>query len=485
MSDWPRVSCRPAWRQLPKVINSLPVFNKSKAFRVTAMALGMMAMVLFNLAGSALAGQRILRDAEIETLLRDYARPILRAAGLNPNSIRVILVDDPAINAFVTDHNRMFIFTGLLLESDTPNEVIGVIAHETGHITGGHLSQLREQIRRASTAQIITMLLGTAAAVAAGASGSNQGVSAGVGIMQGGQHMLMRNFLAYRRVQEASADQAAMTYLKRTRQSAKGMNTVFNKLANQMMVTLKYADPYALSHPTPRSRMGLMERRAKASPYYDKKDSPELQLRHDLMKAKLYGFTKGLGSVQRKYKSSDKSLPARYARAIATYRNSGIRRAAREIDQLIRSQPSNPYYHELKGQALLEAGQAAAAIGPLQKALSLAPNAALIRIMLAHALLSSGRKGAPDLAIRHLNKALLSERNNSEPYRLLAEAFAKKGNIALAQLNSAERFLRQGNTSLAYTQAKRAQSKLRKGTPAWLRASDILALKKLKTKRKR
>lgn len=468
-----------------KVINGLPVFNKSKAFRNFAMAMCFLAIGLIHLPGSAVAGQRILRDSEIEALLRDYANPILRAAGLRPGSIRVILVDDPAINAFVTSHNRMFIFTGLLLEADTPNEVIGVIAHETGHITGGHLAQLHEQMRRATASQIIGMLLGAATAVAAGAAGSSQGTSAGIGIMQGGRQIAVRNFLAYRRVQESAADQAAMTYLKRTRQSAKGMNTLFNKLANQMMVTLKYADPYALSHPTPRNRMALMERRAKASSYYSKKDSAALQLRHDMMKAKLYGFTRGKGSVQRKYKSGDKSLPARYARTIATYRTSGIRRAAREIDLLIRSQPRNPYFHELKGQALLEAGQADKAIAPLQKALKLAPNASLIHIMLAQSLLASKRKGASNLAIRHLHKALLRERHNSEPYRLLASAHAKKGNIALAQLNSAERFLRQGKRSLAHTQAKRAKKKLRKGTPAWLRASDILALKRLKKKRKR
>lgn len=472
-----------------KVINRLPVFNKSKAIsrvmRNASIGLALMAVIHVSLTDHAHAGRNIIRDAEIEALIRDYATPIFRAAGLSPGSIEVILVNDPAINAFVTDYNRMFIFTGLLMEADTPNEVIGVIAHETGHIIGGHLASLRQEMRRASATQIITMLLGAAAAVAAGSTGSDQGVSAGVGIMQGGRQIATRNFLAYRRIQEAAADQAAMTYLNRTRQSAKGMNRVFNKLANQMMVTLKYADPYALSHPTPRNRMSLLERRAKSSPYYDEKDPPELQLRHDMMKAKLYGFTRGKGSVLRKFKSSNKSLAARYARAISVYRTSGIQRAEREIDQLIRAQPKNPYFHELKGQALLEAGLADKAIAPLQKALSLAPNAGLIRIMLAQALLASKRKGANDQAIKHLRKALLREQHNSEPFRLLAQAYAGKGNIALAQLNSAERFLRQGNTSLAYTQAKRAQKKLRKGSPSWLRASDILALKQLNGKRKR
>ena len=474
---------------MTNVINSLSGFNKPKSGgrimkNLLRLSLGFM-IVFSGMNSAAQARPSIIRDSEIEALLRSYTVPIFKAAGLNPRSIKVVLVDNRSINAFVTLNNRMFIFTGLLLEAKTPNEVIGVIAHETGHIIGGHLSQLQAQMKRATATQIISMLLGIAATAAGAASGNTNAGNAGIGIMRGGARVARRNLLAYRRIQEASADQAAINLLNKTRQSAKGMVTIFEKLANQMIVSLRYVDPYALSHPVPRERMALLEERARRSPYYNRKDSAQLQLRHDMMRAKLYGFTRGRGATLRKYRSSDKSLPARYARAIVTYRNTSIKKAVKQIDALIRVQPNNPYFHELKGQALLESGLAAQAVGPLKKAVSLAPRAGLIRIMLAQAMLATGNASLRKPATIHLRKALLTERDNPDPYRLLAQIYGQTGQIALAQLNSAERFLREGNRSLAFTQAARARKKLRKGSPAWLRASDILQLKKLKSRRKR
>ncbi len=472
-----------------KVINSLALFNKRKFLRAIMgrlFSLGLVVLIgatSISEAGAVRGGA--IRDAEIEALMRSYAVPIFRAAGLNPRSIKVILINNPAINAFVTSNNRMFIYTGLLIEAKTPNEVIGVIAHETGHITGAHLAQLRSEMRRASTLQIISMLLGVAATAAGAASGISSASDAGIGIISGGRRIARRNFLAYRRVQEASADQAAISFLNKTGQSAKGMNKTFAKLADQMIVTLQHMDPYALSHPVPRERMALLERRSRASRFYDKKDPPQLQLRHDMMRAKLYGFTKGKGATLRKYPSRDKSLPARYARAIVSYRNIGIKKAVREIDALIKFQPKNPYFHELKGQALLESGKADQAIAPLKKAVALSSGNGLIRIMLAQAMLAGKGKNRTKEAVAQLRKAMPSEGDNSEPYRLLAMAYGRSGNIAMAQLNSAERFLREGNASLAYVHASRARKKLRKGSPAWLRASDIIMLKKLKRGRKR
>ncbi len=474
---------------MTNVINGLRARNKPlscgpimKKLACFALSFGIAAS---GLSQSAQARATIIRDSEIEALMRSYTVPIFKAARLNPRSIKVVLVDDRAINAFVTGNNRMFIFTGLLLEAKTPNEVIGVIAHETGHITGAHLAQMQAEIRRASTTQIITMLLGIAATAAGAASGNTSAGNAGIGIMRGGARVARRNFLAYRRIQEASADQAAIGFLNKTRQSAKGMATIFEKLASQMMVSLKYVDPYALSHPVPRERMALLEERSRQSPYYNKKDSPQLQLRHDMMRAKLYGFTRGRGSTLRKYKASDKSLPARYARAIVSYRTTGIRKAVKQINALIKAQPKNPYFHELKGQALLESGLAGEATGPLKRAAALAPKAGLIRIMLAQAMLASRKPALRKAAIVQLRKALLTESDNPDPYRLLAQAYGQNGQIALAQLNSAERFLREGNRSLAFTHATRARKKLRKGSPAWLRASDIILLKKLNKRSKR
>jgi predicted Zn-dependent protease len=378
----------------------------------------------------------------------------------------------------------MFIHTGLLMEAKTPNEVIGVIAHETGHITGGHLAQMRREMKRATITQIATMLLGVAAMAGAAAGGSSMSDAspAGLAIMRGGSHIARRNFLAYRRIQESAADQAAVSFLNATGQSPEGMLSMFRKLANQLMVTLRYVDPYAISHPVPRERIALLERRVRASPYYGKKDSASLVLRHALMKAKLVGFTKSRGTVLRKYPRKDTSLPARYARAIAAYRSRGLAEAGRAINALIRSKPRYPYFYELKGQALLEGGRAAAAIAPLKKAVQLAPRQGLLRIMLAQAMLATNNAKLTDAAISHLRKSLATETRSGAAYRYLAEAYGRKHKIGLAEFYSAERFVREGNLSLAFVHAKRAKAKLRKGSPVWLRASDILQLKR---KRKR
>src|SRR6185503_12872281 len=117
------------------------------------------------------------------------------------------------------------------------------------------------------------------------------------------------------------------------------------------------------------------------SPYWDKKDSPEMQMRHDMMRAKLYGFVERPDVIARRFPQSDQSMPARYARAISAYRHSDLRGAITQIDALIAVQPNNPYFYELKGQALVENGRASEAIAPLRKAASLAPQPALIQIM--------------------------------------------------------------------------------------------------------
>jgi predicted Zn-dependent protease len=419
-------------------------------------------------------GPNLIRDAEIEGLMRLYTRPIFKAAGINPGSVKVYLINDARINAFVSGGQRIFIHTGLLAESKTPNEVIGVLAHETGHIAGGHLARMGVELDRASVTSIIGMLVGLAAVAGGVAAGDKQAAKAGQGVMIGSQGLAQRNFLSYQRSMEASADQAALKYLTATGQSAQGMITLFEKLAQQSIATLQNVDPYVLSHPMPFERIRNLENAAQKSPYFGRGDAPELMLRHQLMQAKLVGFTEGAQAVLRRYPTSDTSLPGRYARAIALFRRGDISNALPIIDSLVQDLPQNPYFWELKGQALLENGKPAAAVAPLQRAVKLLPNNGLIQLLLAQALIGTENKANSQLALKMLRQAQKSERDTPSIYKFMAMAYGQTGDIAKAELSTAEAALLQGDRKLAIDKAKSAQGRFKTGTPEWTRANDIL-----------
>lgn len=419
-------------------------------------------------------GPSIVRDAEIEGLMRLYTRPIFKAAGLNPSSVSVYLIGDSRINAFVSGGQRIFIHTGLLTQARTPNEVIGVLAHETGHIAGGHLARMGVEIDRASTTSIIGMLAGIAAIAGGAAAGSSEAMRAGSGVMAGSQGLAQRNFLSYAREMEASADQAALKYLTATGQSARGMITLFEKLAQQSIASLQNVDPYVMSHPMPFERIRNLERAAQASPHFNKKDAPELMLRHALMQAKLAGFMESPQAVMRRYPSTDQSLPARYARAIALFRRGDIRNAIPVIDGLVDELPENPYFWELKGQALLENGRPAEAIAPLRRAVKILPNNGLIQILMAQALIGTESKADAQEAVKLLRQAQKSERDTPATYSFLAMAYGRLGDIARAELATAESALLRGDRKLAVDKAKSAQGRFKLGTPEWTRANDIL-----------
>jgi predicted Zn-dependent protease len=419
-------------------------------------------------------GLPLVRDAEIENLMRFYTRPIFKVAGINETAVDVYLVRQPSINAFVAGGQRIFIYTGLLAQSKNPNEVIGVLAHETGHIAGGHLARMGQQLEKASTQAIIGMLLGAAAMVGGAASGSGEAAQAGQGIMMGTQGLAQRNLLAYARAQESAADQAALGFLDATGQSGRGMITLFQKLANQSLASLTNVSPYVLSHPMPLERIRNLEVEAKKSPFYDRTDSVNLMLRHQLMQAKLLGFLSGPQMVFQKYPKQDKSLPARYARAIASFRIGDLKNALPEIDALIKAQPKYAYFWELKGQALLEGGRAREAVSPLKQAAALSNGNGLINIMLAQALLQSESRSDAEQALKALRAAKRTESDTPSLHANMALAFARLGNVALADLATAEAALRRGDTDLAGQKAKAASTRLKRGSPDWVRANDIL-----------
>jgi predicted Zn-dependent protease len=418
----------------------------------------------------------IIRDSEIEQLLRDYSQPILRVAGLGQRNIRVVIINDRSFNAFVIDAKRIFITAGAVMEAETPNQIIGVLAHESGHIAGGHLSKMRGELANAQTAAILATLLGVGAVVATARSGNNVGGNPMAAIV-GPQNAIMRSLLSYQRQQEDQADRAGVNFLTLAHQSPKGMYDTFKRMADQQLFVAHYADPYLQSHPMANERIANLAEVAHTSPYWDKKDPPELQQRHDLARAKLFGYMDRPDAVARRYPLSDTSLAARYARAVSGYRHGDLRNALAQIDSLIQTQPSNPYFYELKGQALVEAGHGQEAVAPLRRAISLAPDPTLIRVLLGQALVSTNDTHLADEAISNLRTAVQTDAEIPDAYDQLAMAYGHKGDIADADLASAQAAFNRGNFSTARQLAGRAKGRFPVGSPGWVKADDIASFR--------
>jgi predicted Zn-dependent protease len=424
-------------------------------------------------------GPPVLRDTEAEQLLREYTRPILRAAGLEKQNIQMVIINDSSFNAFVADGRRIFVNYGAIMQSVTPNQLIGVLAHETGHLAGGHLAKMREQMAQAQTQMIIAMLLG-AGAVVAGARGgnSNSGLAnAGAAALAGPQEMIRRNLISYVRQQEENADRAGVKFLNATGQSAKGMYETFKRFTNDSLFAAHGADPYLQSHPMPAERVAALEELARSSPNWDKKDDPALQLRHDMMRAKISAFMERQDTVYRRYPMSNDSLPARYAHAITTYLHGDLRNALAQIDGLIALQPANPYFYELRGQALLEGGKPTEAIAPLHKAVQLSNSSPLIEMLLGQALVATDNKAYTDEAIKILRAAVSRESEAPLGYTQLAMAYGKKGDYAEADLASAQAAYLRGDNKTARDLASRAKTRFAIGTPGWVKADDIVTAK--------
>jgi predicted Zn-dependent protease len=426
-------------------------------------------------------GPSLLRDTEIEQLLRDYTRPILRAANLEKQNIQVVIINEKAFNAFVADGRRIFVNYGALMQSETPNQIIGVLAHETGHLAGGHLAKMREQLAQAQTQMIIAMLLGAGAIAAGARSGNSNGglANAGVAAISAPQEVIKRTLLSYVRQQEENADRAGVKFLTATGQSAKGMYQTFKRFANDSLFAARDADPYLQSHPMPVERVAALEELARSSPYWDKKDDPALQLRHDMMRAKASAFMERQDTVYRRYPLSDTGLPARYAHAISTYLHGDLNSALTQIDGLIQVQPNNPYFYELRGQALLERGKPSDAIAPLRKAVQLSNNAPLIEMLLGQALVASDNKAYTEEAIAILRTAVARETEAPIGYTQLAMAYGRKGDYAQADLASAQAAFLRGDNKTARDLASRAKTRFAVGTPGWVKADDIVSAKPL------
>jgi len=453
--------------------------QRTPAWRVVATlaAISIAAAVPTRAQQDAAKGLPLIRDAEIEQLLRDYTAPILKAAGLSQQNVQVVIINDRSFNAFVADGRRIFVNVGALMEAKTPNEIIGVFAHETGHLAGGHLARMREELARAQTSVIVAMLLGVGAMLAGAKSSSGNAGQIGMAAIMGPQSMVTHSLLSYQRAQEEQADKAGVKFLTATGQSPKGMYDTFKRFADQMLFSSQHIDPYLVSHPMPRERVEALEALVRTSLYWDRKDPPELQLRHDLMRAKLSGFIERPEVVLRRYPASDQGLPARYARAITAYRHADIRTAVAQIDGLIEAQPHNPYFLELKGQALVENGHAAEAVAPLRHAVEVAPDSTLIRVLLAQALVATNDAKSAAEAIPLLRVAVTREPDLPEGYSQLALAYGRKGDYAEADLAAAQAAFARGDFRTARELAARAKTRFPTGSPGWVRADDIVTYK--------
>jgi predicted Zn-dependent protease len=426
-------------------------------------------LLAVSISTQPLMAQSVLRDAETEAFLREISDPLVTAAGLQAGNVDIALIGDKEINAFVAGGQTVYINSGLIEAADNANELQGVIAHELGHIAGGHVIRFGEGAKVATGITLLSLLLG-AAAMAAGAG------DAGMGVMMAGQQAAMGKFLAFNRTQEASADAAGVGYLNKAGISGRGMLSFFQKLrVEEYRFSSTYAetDPFMQTHPMSGDRETTLQADILKSPSYNKKTDPALDAKFKRIKAKLIGFMDDPTTALRKYPETDQSAPAHYARAYAWHRGAYPDKAVDEVDKLVATAPTDPYYLELKGQILLESGKPKEALAPLRLAVAGSRNAPLIASLLGHALLATEDPANLKEARDVLKVAVARDRDNPFAWYTLGTAYAQLGDEPHAQLASAERYALIGDERRAAASAEVAMQGIAHGTPDYLRAEDI------------
>ncbi len=435
--------------------------------RIAARAFALLAAL--SLVAQHAAAQSVLRDAETEALLDDMAAPLVAAAGLAPGNVEIVMINDPSVNAFVAGGQAVYIHSGLIEESDTAEEVQGVIAHELGHVTGGHVIASSQGSATASKISILSMVLGLAAAVAGAGD-------AAMGVMMAGQRAAIGKFLAFSRVQESAADAAGMQYLSKAGISGRGSLTFFKKLQS---MEFRYGashsdeDAYVSTHPMSGDRIARLTHDYQADPAWDTPPDPVLQARFERVKAKLAGYINEPAQTLRTYPETDTRPPARYARAYAFHKQALMDKALAETDALLKTNPDDPYYLELEGQVLLESGRPADAVPALRKATALTGNQPLIAALFGHALLATEDKRHHAEAEQVLKAAVQRDRLNPFAWYQLGVIYAAQGDMPRARLASAEQQVMSRQYIEALRSAQAAEAGLPQGTPDWLRAQDI------------
>lgn len=412
------------------------------------------------------SAQSAIRDTEIEGIIHEWADPVFTAMGLEPSEVEILLINDNDLNAFATRGRIMGLNTGMILKSETPGELLGVVAHEAGHIKNRHL--LRDGAQGAGMQpMLMTMALG-ALAIAAGAP------DAGAVLLGNSQYFGTLSALRYMTHQEGEADNTAARALEAAGESGRGLVTFFENFRSQEVFSDQRRYPYFRSHPLSSDRIETLRRFVAEQPHYDTPESPERIAQHALILAKIHAFMDAPNQTLRDYPESDTSLPARYARAIALYRDGQTEKALAAVEVFLAEQPENPYFWELKGQILFEEGRPAEAIGAHQRSVELKPDAPLLRINLAHALLETRDPAKLEEAVNQLKRATALEHDNTMGWRLLSQAYAGQGKEGEARLASAEMYFAAGAEREATQFALRARDMLEPGTAEWTRAMDIV-----------
>lgn len=414
--------------------------------------------------GPASAQISLIRDAEIERHIRDLATPIFSMAGVSGSSVDIYLVQDDRLNAFVAGGQNLFLNTGLLERTETPEQLAGVVAHETGHIAGGHLIALSRAQDRAAAESILAALLGVAASVAAGGE-------VGQAIIAGGAQVAQRNLLSFSRGQEQSADQAAVRYLDGTGMGAAGLMEFFEVLEQNQLLSASRLDPYLLTHPLTGDRVRFVERHVNQHPQ-SRPPSSAVQEQHARMVAKLIGFLQPPTRALREFEGRD-DIAAQYGRAVATYKLGDAPDALRQMEALIAQEPDNPFFHELKGQILFETGKVAEAVPPYAKAVALAPREPLLRFGLARARLANGSTADIEQAALDLRTVVAEEPRNSAAWRTLGIAEGRVGRLGLSNLALAESAVLNGNLRDAKLYLSRADEHLPAGGTARQKLRDL------------
>ncbi|MES1203275.1 MAG: M48 family metalloprotease [Pseudomonadota bacterium] len=458
---------------------STPWSNAMKrGARFAVLAMTMLAFLVANTREAYADGGGIIRDTEIEDTLRVYSTPVWQAAGLVPDDIHIYILEDDSINAFVSSGQNIFVHTGLILRAHNPNELIGVIAHETGHIAGGHLARSYEAMQRSMRPALISIGLGVLA-IAAGAG------DAGAALIAGAPQFAQANFVRHTQVQESSADQAAATFLEDSGQSGRGLITFFNRELRPYEFSQRHMPAYMMTHPFTSDRVESLQRRVEANAHRDATDTPDNLRRFEMMQAKLIGFLRTQGQTLARYPLSDHSQPARYARAVAYYRVSDLPNARTELNSLIAEDPNNPYFQELMGQILFENGKAADSIPFHRRSTELAPHKPLLEINLARALTAANGRAGSEEALTLLEDAVAREPDNAFAWREIAATRDLRGEEGLAELASAEQNFSMGDFGAAQNFAERARRVLTRGTPSYQRAADLVSFSSDELSRRR
>ncbi len=434
---------------------------------VLSCVLGLMLAVA---AGAPARAESLIRDDEIETVLKDWVRPVILADGLDPDSVKIILVQSPDINAFVSGGPNIFIYTGLLLKSENAGEIVGVLSHELGHIAGGHLIRGRDEMKNASFQSLLGGLAGIGAAILTGEGGAGAAVSAGM------SSMAQNNYLSFSRVQESSADQAALSGMEKAHINPEGLVTFLQKMESQELLPASQQSKYIRTHPMTRDRIAAVRNGADKSAYKNTPLPAGWTEQHARLKAKLLAFITP-AQVAWTYDDHDTSMAARYARAIAAYRQNQVQDSLRMMDGLLQAEPQNPYFLELKGQMLKDYGRVAEALPYYRKALDKAPDAGLIRIAYANGMLETAGNDRARLqqAAEQLRRAQRDEPRAPLIYRLLATAYGRMGQEAVAKVYLAEEAALKGDRKTARDMANAALPDLKTGSPEWLKARDLLS----------